>query len=173
MSGAMMRFAGVSLSHDPKNLKLTKKKKLSSKRLLSGRQTLETSEQIIGVSGRGELCGKSCMEDLYKLLRLSKSCEADVLSMPYLGAIRAVLTDISLAGEPRADYIAVDFVFERAPDTAHPEIMCAPVYEVTNSGENLWDIAYRFGKDINELVRINTHIRHIENIAQGERVRLY
>ena len=172
MSHIVMRFAGVYLSHNPKALKFTRKNEHSSQRLLSGGRSESTLGDIGSVSGRAELYGESCQSDLHLLQELCAGRADEVLSIPYLGAMRAVLTDLTLAAEPKADYIAVDFVFTAAQGRAVSEIKCAPYY-TANSRDNLWDIAYKFGKDVTELVRLNPHIRYINEIEWGERVRLY
>lgn len=172
MSVEILRFASVSLSHNPKELKIRRKTRLDSAKLLSGGVKERTSEGVAGVSGRGELFGENCKDDLETLMKLFVLRKSAVLSVPYLGAMRAVLTELSVAAEPRAGYIAVDFEFTAVPSENVPEVKCEP-YIKAYSHDKMWNIAYRTGTDVNELVRLNPHIRFIDDIDEGERVRLY
>ena len=173
MNDAVIRFAGIRLSHNPKTLKIQRRKKLRSERLLSGEGALETvAEEPSVISGTAELFGEECFRDFEKLSRLCKSCSFSPLSIPYFGAFRAVLSDLTLTAEPRYDHISVGFTFRIAQDPPGDESFL-PQYCRANSGDSFWDISYRFNVPVEELIELNKGIRDIMCLEDQERVRLF
>ena len=172
MNNAVMRFDGIHLSHNPKALRVQRRQTVRSERLLSGgaAETVSIEPEII--SGTAELFGESCLSDYEKLEQLCRSGRAAALSAPFLGAFSAVLTEITLAAEPREDYIAVSFTFKATANGSHQEPKHGP-YCYPDFGETYWDIADRFGTTVEELVALNPQIRSITFLTGRERVRLY
>ena len=173
MNEAIMRFGGICLSHNPSQLKIRRKKALTSRGLLSGEERWETVEgEPDVVSGTGELFGESCREDFEKLEALCKSSSPAPLSLPYFGAFKAVLSELTLAAEPKEDHITVSFTFHACGGSSHPPISSAPFCR-TSFGESLWDVAYRTDTDVHDLIALNPQIRNITELTGEERVRLY
>ncbi len=169
----IMRFGGVALSHNPKELSVKYAKRLSSDMLVSGGYSKEKVVRLPErISGRGELYGSGCLNDYGRLMTFYREDKASIVSVPYLGAFRAVITSLTLAAEPKEDYIAVNFEFTAAPGKAKKLPDLQPYYETRRDGEDMWDIAYYYGLDINELVGLNPHIRKIRDLDRFERVRL-
>lgn len=169
-----LRFAGVTMSHNPKTLKITQSKKINSVGLVGGEKRLDSvSDNISKISGTGEIYGSNCFSVYEELMKLCFTNKAGVLSVPKLGTFRAVLEDVSVLAEPRENFLSVAFVFRMvsctdAPKKIMPEQFIKPV-----GGESLWDIAYRYDVPIEKLVVLNPHIRKIFNLIGCGTVRLY
>lgn len=173
MRNSLMRFDGVFLSHDPKTLKISVQNDVNTQRLLTGLSlTLDTLEGVRAISGTGELFGERCTEDFKKLKDAYTKRRAAVLAVPYMGASRAVLSKLEFTGGSKAGFMGVEFRFELVHGASHAAIKRAPVH-IAEEGEDMWDIAYREGVSIEELVRLNPHIRYINELDEGERVKLY
>ena len=107
-----MRFGGVSMSHNPKTLKISRSKKLNSVGFVGGVSKLSSvCDGISKISGTGEIYGSECFLLYDKLLRMCFKNQAAVLAVPEIGAFTAVLEDISAAAEPRENFLSVSFVF--------------------------------------------------------------
>lgn len=173
MADTIMRFAGIKLSHNPKELTVKRSRTVSRHKLLSGRT--ETGAALYEgdtVSGSGELFGENCASDLRTLERIREKNTPAPLVVPYLGAIMAVLTELSVSACQRENYAAVSFSFMAVQAKSCPEIKTKQ-YCTVHDECSLWDIAYENDADINELVKLNPHIRDIMQLEIGERVRLY
>ncbi|MBQ1546187.1 MAG: LysM peptidoglycan-binding domain-containing protein [Clostridia bacterium] len=152
---------------------MKRSKSFPQQRLLSGENVYGTALYAGDtISGKGELFGENCESDLHKLHSIREKNKPAPLVIPYFGAFMAVLTELSLAAQPRENYAAVSFVFTAVKPKKCPEIRTEQ-YCTVNYECSLWDIAYENGADINKLVELNTHIRNIMELNVGERVRLY
>ena len=173
MNDALMSFNGVAISHNPAALLVKRRKKVYSKYMISGR---EKSGAVLGeaeiITGSGKLCGDNWRSDLNILMKMCAENKAAPLSMPYFGAFTAVLTELTIAAEPKPDHVSVNFEFRAAGGRIHPPLRGKP-YCAARQGDRLWDIAYENGMDVNEIVRLNPHIRYIMWLEEGEKVRLY
>lgn len=169
-----MRFGGLSVSHNPKTLKITRSKKISSVGLVGGVSRLSNvCDDISKISGTGELYGEDCFLVYDRLLRMCFKNKAEILAIPELGAFRAVLEEISVLAEPKDNFLSVAFSFRAVSSGKEPERILPERYCEANRDESLWDISYRFDVPVENLVRLNPHIRKILKLKEGEKVRIY
>ena len=167
-----MRFSGVSMSHNPKTLKITRSKKINSAGRVGGENRLDNvSDGISKISGTGEIYGLRCFSVYEELMRMCFKNKAGVLSVPELGIFRAVLEDISVMAEPKENFLTVAFVFRVVNDRDEPKKILPEQYVLPVGGESLWDIAYRYDVPIEKLLKLNPQIRKIFNLSGV--VRLY
>lgn len=173
MEMAVMRFASVDLPHNPKTLKIEHRQSIASTDLLGGETVVRgVSAELLTIRGTGELYGRSCFEQYNKLKNLCFQKKADVLSLPDIGAVKAVLCSLDLSAAPKDGLLTVDFEFRQVNDTQTAEKITVPLYHITESGECLWDIAYIHQVDIESLVELNPWLRNVWSIEQGREVRL-
>lgn len=174
MRMAVMRFGGLQLSHNPKSLKIVRKKKVNLIRSIDGEDRLsDIFDDVSKISGTAELFGSDCFVVYEKLLRLRFQNKSEILAIPKLGAMRAVLSDLTLLCEPKKDFLAVSFEFQAVTDGRKAErIMPYKTYTAV-SGESLWDIAYRFDTTVERLVELNPDIRKINELNNGKEVKIY
>ena len=171
MKNAPMRFAGLSLHHNPSKLVITDSAGIMSLSL----PRAETDSRYVSskpraIRGEGELYGADCAEQYEALYGLYAKGERGVLSLPHLPPIYAYLSALSVTAEPEDDVLRYSFTFtqtgsEAVPGTPDPYLTAA-------AGDSLWDIAYEHRMDIETLVALNPHIPHIGELSAGEKVRL-
>lgn len=172
MQLAVMRFGGLSLPHNPKTLKIAKSKKISCVNLLSGESRVSgVCDDISKISGTGELYGSDCFLQYERLLRLHFQNKSEVLAIPDVGAVKAVLSDITLLAEPKNNVISIGFEFQTVNDEGLAVKISENKYCTAKKNESLWDISYRCGVAIEKLVELNPQIRNIMALSDGEEVR--
>ncbi len=166
-----MRFAGVYLSHNPRELKIERRKNVSARDYTLDSRTFLISDDVSSVLGKGELFGENCMSDLAVLQTLRKDNKISILAMPNFGAHPAVLTKLLVIAGKKTDRVEVEFGFRLTDAKKHPEITFEDTYYAL-AGESLWEVSEYYGADINELVRLNPQIPDIRDLRAGEEVKL-
>ena len=172
MRNVPMRFCGYTLHHNPAKLKIESSgniRELASP--CCEPQSEHLGSRLRRVSGEGELYGTDCIAQFKRLQGLFESEQPGLLSLPHLPAMTAYLKELSLLAEPKENVLGYRFVFIEAHPPAH-EDSAAEVYEALVDGETLWDVSWRYHIPIETLVRLNPQIPHIDDLTQGERVRL-
>lgn len=173
MELAVMRFGGISLPHNPKTLKLVRNKRVNSVGLLNGgRRIVSILDEVSRISGTAELFGEDCFLQYEKLLRLHFSNELQTLALPELGAVRAVLSKVTLLAEPTNNVISAAFEFQTEAASDCAERISSPSSHIVCKGESLWDISYECGISVERLVELNPQIRFITDLNEGEKVRI-
>lgn len=172
MKLAPMRFGGVSMRHNPEKLSISGKNRLQE--YLS--PCCEADSQLLGrelcrISGEGVLFGADCIEQYRVLEALQRSHTPSKLVLPRMQPMYAYLKELSLSAEPQEDVLHYRFVFceTKSPRTA---TQGERYYVTVSQGESLWDIAYAYDRPIEELTELNPQIPLIDEISEGERVRL-
>ena len=172
MKWAPMRFGGVSMRHNPEKLHISDKNRLQE--YLS--PCCEADCRVLGrelcrVSGEGVLFGTDCIEQYHTLEMLQRNHTPAKLVLPKMQPLYAYLKELSLSAEPQDDVLRYRFVFA---ETKSPrKALRGERYYVTESlGESLWDIAYIYGRPIEELTALNPQIPLIDDIDEGVRVRI-
>lgn len=165
-----MRFMGYEWHHNPREIKFECAKKVSESLVPeSSAQIQETGRKNMMISGVGELYGADCQSQFEALLELFKKKGVGVLAIENLEPVFAVFENISLIGTPREDVLTYGFVFREVMEEKES---AKPDCHIAAEGENLWDISYRYGIVIDELVRLNPQIKRPDIVAQGEVIRL-
>ena len=171
MKTASMRFAGCSWQYNPQTLSISGQKNIAENKIHNSDSIVQSFGRLPrSVSGEGYLCGENCFERMDKLWGLYRRKEEGTLTIPCLTAMRAVFTRLELLVEPKDDLIKYRFGFI---EVMREDKMRVPIDTHTViSGESLWDISYRYGVDIDTLMRLNPTIRHPFYLYEGEEVRL-
>lgn len=166
-----MRFDGYTWPHNPRSLTLE-----------SGRRTIEfapplrdagmtlAGERITAVEGTGEWYGGDALSQYAELYALYRRGGVGVLAIPGLEAMHACFVSLTLTAAPSDGVPGYRFRFERA---AAPQAEQPTQYTVTSGdGESLWDVSYRLGIGIDQLVELNPQIRYPDAVMINERVRI-
>ena len=165
-----MRFKGVSWRHNPRELTFVCEKQVRELHSpFGGSQLQNTGRKCIKIKGRGELYGADCLQQFEELLRLFKSGGSGVLAIPHLSPVRAVFESLTLEGDPKPDLLAYRFEFREekpADDGITPREYTAA------QGETMWDVSYRFGVEIDPLMRLNPDVKRPDIPLGGRAVRL-
>ncbi len=173
MELAVMRFGGTSFHHNPKTLAVQYEKQLAANSLVSGKTILQrTTENPVSISGTGELYGTSCFEQWNTLLSLYAGHARGVLTVPEVGAFVAVLSQLKLSAQPVEDVLTFSFTFTVTDNPNEAATVSTEEYTVAETGETLWDIAYRTDVPIDNLVTLNPWVKSVREVDEGARVRI-
>ena len=169
---APMRFCGMSMCLNPAKLSISGKNRMQE----SLSSCCEADSKVIGrelyrISGEGVLVGTNCIEQYQKLEEWQRNQTPAKLVLPKMQPMYAFLKELSLTAEPKENVLQYRFVCIEAKSPA--KVTQGEQYYVTvTQGESLWDIAYACGKPIEQLTALNPQIPLIDQIEEGERVRI-
>lgn len=79
-----------------------------------------------------------------------------MLSVPNLPSIYAVFEKLEIKGEPKPNVLEYSFVFREVMEKKQKTVI---TYFDCENGQTLWDIAYKTGVKIDELVRLNPDVK--------------
>lgn len=165
-----MRFMGYEWRHNPREISFECEKNVSENVIPYRSAAIqETGRNNMLIKGTGELYGIDCLEQFAALYRLFKKGGAGVLAIENIEPVFAVFESIKLIGTPKEDVLTYSFVFREVMEKKESGL---PSVYIAENGENLWDISYAFGIDIDRLVRLNPQIKRPDTALDGEEVRL-
>ena len=134
----------------------------------------ESSVQDMGrknmkISGSGQLYGEDCAEQFERLFEVFRNSGKEVLSVPNLPSIYAVFEKLEIKGEPKPNVLEYSFVFREVMEKKQKTVI---TYFDCENGQTLWDIAYKTGVKIDELVRLNPDVKFPDENLGTRRVKL-
>ena len=172
MKNAPMRFAGMSLHHNPYQLNISCSENLSE--LISPCRepdSLSLGAKLFRISGEGELYGTDCLLQYQKLDEFRRTHRRGKLVLPRMEPMYAYLRELSVKAQPQSDVLVYKFVFSQAQsDRMNPRHQ--RFYLTDEAGESLWEISRAFSADIGKLIELNPSVRDIDALSAGTRVRL-
>ena len=166
---SLMRFAGFEWSHNPLDIGIHHKRSVySTATPYTGEQVDALCREISRVSGKGELVGDDCIERYRALEKLFESVKKGVLTLPGMPPFEAYFTRLEAEGQsaPNVLVYSVEFI------SADNEQKDRKEFCICRSNDTLFDVAYEYDVAVEELVRLNPHIKRPDMLADGERVRL-
>lgn len=166
-----MRFDYFTWHHNPKSIKISSKKEIVKLKSPYSTDTLQNfGEELRIVSGTGELYGANCLEQFEKLSSLYKRGKPSKLSIPKTITMYAYFDSLQMLGEPKGNVLSYSFEFVETFEKATGSDQS--YYHEVETGQDLWDIAYMYDKNIDDLVKLNPQIQFINELTDGERVRI-
>ena len=169
---SLLRFSGVTVRHNPKELTIIKSKDIKEYTLADDSVHLRSvREKPAVIKGIGELYGNSCFDMYSHLMRMQMKNTPQKLCIPEMGVFWAVLTNIKAKAGTRENLIVIEFEFRTAGERYAEKITSAQ-FTFCGEGETLWDISNRCDVSVETLVSLNTDIRDILDITEGKKVRL-
>lgn len=172
MRFAPMRFDSMSLRHNPEKLRITGSNYV--KEYLSPcceADSVGLGRELCRIAGEGELCGADCIAQYQGLQRLQISGKRAKLVLPHMQPLYAYLKELELTAKPVDNVLSYRFLFIEA-QSPRPDHQGSEYYLTISQGESLWDISYTFGVPIERLTELNPQIPLIDDLDEGERVRL-
>ena len=168
---ATMRFRNLSWRFNPHTVKITSKKDIVENHIPLGDNVVQSfgrSSRVI--TGEGCLYGADCFSQYRDLWKLYRENKIGVLSLPEFLVVNAHFTSLQIIGEPTDNLIKYIFTFTEIIERDREK---SPVTEHTADGkENLWDIGYKYNISVEELLSLNTTIKHPFAIEKGFKVKL-
>ncbi|MBQ5398813.1 MAG: hypothetical protein IIU14_05165 [Ruminococcus sp.] len=166
-----IRFKGEAFEHNPETLRVTDKANVKEDNLLFDEpQIRRTGRKCRVISGKGQFAGENCIFKYTQLLRLYYKGGSGILSLPDIKPFFAYFTRLELSCDPTPEL--VEYYFEFVEDFSSGIKTVEPYFHTGTGGENLWDVSYAYGVDINTLVKLNPEIRFINESLNGIKVRI-
>lgn len=167
---AQMRFNGFTWFHNPKQLEIEDDKNVYEKSSpYVGSHTQNFGRRCRIVKGVGELYGEDCLKQYEKLYSLFLCNKSGVLSLPDIPPMNAHFEKLSVVESTLPDVITYKFVFREENNFSDDSVT---KFHKVCEGETLWDIAYKYGFSVSELVILNPDIKRPDKLLVGESVRL-
>ncbi|MBQ8000816.1 MAG: LysM peptidoglycan-binding domain-containing protein [Ruminococcus sp.] len=166
-----MRFDSFEWAHNPLTVQVTHKRRMTQQNMAGGGSFVSNAGcELKVIKGKGELAGENCTQEFQRLCDLFERGKRGLLTLPFMAPFYAYFTDLSLTGEPTPELITYTFEFTQAENSEYA--LTADGEAVVKESETLFDIAYRCGVDVEELVRLNPQIKRPDELTAGEVVRL-
>ena len=129
----------------------------------------ETGTAPRKVTGSGQFTGSGCLAEFGRLSKVFSAGGCGTLIIPGTEPFPAVFVSLSMKGVPRPDCVEYEFVFLEdvsSSDTVsgvHEEYVC-------KGSESLWEVAGRYGTEVDALLAANPQIEWPNALEAGERV---
>jgi LysM repeat protein len=122
------------------------------------------------VSGSGRFTGSGCMEEFQRLSAVLASGGSGMLCLPGAPPFSAVFVSLVMKGVPRPNCVEYEFLFLEDASSDGKDPSALPEVYVCAGGETLWDVANRYGTDVDALRAANPQIEWPNALQAGERV---
>ena len=133
----------------------------------AGTQTEDLGRQKRRVTGEGYFVGEDCWEQWNALHTIYSRGGAGSLRLPGQHPFLAVMDGLKLIGAAGKNLLRYSFSFVELEGAA--DYRGKGVHRAAE-GESLWDYAWRWKRDIEELRQENPHLRDIGYLLSGEEV---
>ena len=186
-----MQYKGFVWPHNPRTYTIRYERRVAVHKVPFGRyamQDLGLGRRVM--EGEGEFYGPGAYDTFKRLATVFYSGGPGTLVHPVWQSARAYFVALSLAQEPRADYVRYTFTFWEDCDQYRQGLTQTPANTVTVTlrptaksgesgtyhtvvqGETLWSAAQAWGITLARLLELNPEIKN-PNLAQaGQRVRV-
>lgn len=165
-----MRFMGYEWHHNPREISFECAKTVAERLVpYDESQIQQTGRKNMVINGTGELYGEDCVEQFKALLELFKKGGTGVLAIENFEPVFAVFESVKILGTPRENVLTYGFAFREVMEEKESG---KSSFHTACDGENLWDISYKYGVVIDELVRLNPQIKRPDVVPEGEVIRL-
>lgn len=166
-----MRFDSFEWQNNPLTVQVELRRRTSQQNMpMYGSVLTDIGCDLRVVKGTGELAGSDCVKQYAELCKVFEKGGKGLLTLPFADPFYAYFTDLALKGEATPDLITYTFEFSEAEHTQASDKKSR--YCVTSEGDTLFDIAYREGLSVDELVSLNPQIKRPDVLEVGEKVRL-
>lgn len=187
-----MQYKRFVWPHNPRSYSIRYERQVAVHKVPFGRYAMQDVGLTRRVmSGEGEFFGPKAYDTFKELASIFYEGGPGVLIHPVWQTSKAYFVNLSLAQEPRRDYVRYTFTFwedydkysqvlGQQPKAASQTAQAAPVVKqetegswyVVVSGDTLWGIAQRHGTSLGRLLELNPGIKNPNVISVGQKVRV-
>ena len=180
-----MKYKTYVWPHNPRTYTISYERKVALHKIPFGRyvmQDLGLSRRVM--KGEGEFYGENAYDEFKKLASVFYQGGPGLLIHPVWQSARAYLVELSLAQEPKKDYVRYTFTFWEENDggTSAPapggggESPAPPPdtaqYHTVRQGETLWTIAAAWGVTVGWIMERNPQIKNPNVITPGQQIQV-
>ena len=184
-----MRYKDYVWPHNPRVYTISYKRKVGAREVPFGHYSLQDLGPSYRIMrGEGEFVGQGAYDEFKKLATVFYNEGPGLLVHPVWQTANAYFVELSLAQEPRPDYVKYTFTFWEAygghstgttvttgstagGETAQGDEDQGQWYTVVG-GDTLWGIARRYGVELTALISLNPQIKNPNLIYAGQKVRV-
>ena len=184
---AAMRYKDYVWPHNPKTYSIEYQRDVALHKVPFGRyqlQDLGLNRRIM--RGAGAFVGENAYQDFKALATVFYQDGPGLLVHPVWQITNAYFVELSLAQEPRPDYVAYTFTFWEASQ-AHTGTLSTvststsggqsggvggAVYHTVTKGQTLWGISKAYGVSLSSVIALNPQIKNPNLIYVGQKVRI-
>lgn len=186
MELAPMKYKDFTWPHNPRTYTIEYRRAMGQHKVPFGRyhlQDLGPTRRVM--KGEGEFVGEGAYREFGKLATVFYDSGPGVLIHPAWQTANAYFVELSLAQEPRKDYVRYTFTFWESFNGYEAKARAAgtgkapgkagtagQVWHTVVKGESLWKIARDYGVELGTVVALNPDIKNPNLILPGERVRV-
>ena len=164
-----MRFKSHTWNYNPEKIKiLSQKEVVESIVPLSDNITQSLGRNARVVTGEGCIYGENCFEEFYSMWDVFRDNTPGVLSLPEFAVMNACFTSLSIIGEATDSLIKYNFTFTEVMDTSRDK--SPETVHIALEGESLWDIGYQYNISVEQLLELNTELKHPFDVSVGQEV---
>lgn len=163
-----MRFGNVVWQMGPDDLKLNRSRNLSCTIQRDRNYLFDGGEEAGSIVCSGCFFGEDADERLKELEVLLQKGEILPLSVPGVGVTPAKLKKLEYEGKKgfgKAGY-RLEFMDLRGLDVADKASQVSGKTYTALGGESMWDVSLMTDIPLEELIRLNPHIRHISSLEK-------
>lgn len=186
-----MQYKDYVWPHNPRTYTISYERKVAVHKVPFGRyamQDLGLGRRVM--RGEGEFYGDGAYEEFKKLASVFYHGGPGVLLHPVWQSANAYLVELSLAQEPRKDYVRYTFTFwedyggyqqklepvvktgTSGGQSAGGSVPASAQYHTVVRGETLWGIAQGQGITLGELLVLNPQLKNPNVIQPGQKIRV-
>lgn len=188
MKLAPMRYKDYIWPHNPKVYSINFQRRMGTGKVPFGRfylQDLGLEHRVM--RGEGEFVGAGAYSEFKKLASVFYSEGPGLLVHPVWQSVSAYFVALSLAQEPRADYVKYRFEFwevyngertglsetgEKKKPASGGKPEGGGQWHTVVRGESLWSIAAKYGRTLTDVIALNPQLKNPNLIFAGERIRV-
>lgn len=186
-----MRYKDFVWTHNPRTYVIEYERVMAVNKVPYGRyqlQDLGPTRRIL--RGEGEFVGEDAYRTFQSLATVFYQEGPGLLVHPVWQCSNAYFVELSLAQEPRADYVRYTFTFWESYDdyiqtltsmeqntgnsggTAGNSSANSGTWHTVRRGESLWSIAVQYGLSLSTIISLNPQIKNPNLIYVGQKVRV-
>ena len=170
MNNPPIRYCGYEFPYNPESIEITKNMLyFEMPENLEKGTLLKKGIKARKITGKGAFFGNSCIKDYNELMEFFIHCESGILNISGLTPMFAKLTKLNLMMQPSPN--CIEYKFEFIEDVSCYDIIAdISKYHIVKNQENLWSIANLYSMSVDELYRLNPHIKIVNQLSVGERL---
>lgn len=172
MTLAPMSYKDYVWPYNPETIKIEHLKNIGSFKIpYSGNVLQSLGEKGRTVTGSGHFTGSGCADEFKKLAAVFSLSGSGHLSLPGLSPFAAVFSSLTMKGVAKPNCIGYEFTFlEDCSSSDESQSSSGSASYICKGGENLWDIAAKYGTSVDSLVELNQGIEWPCSLEEGEKV---
>lgn len=171
-----MKFRDFVWPNNPRSFTVEHRRALVSRKLpFQAYRVQDMGEDLCVYKGEGEFFGENAYADFLRLAELFIDGSPGLLVHPVWPAAEVYFASLKLKQEPKENYVNYEFEFWQSSDgnrRSNVKLSLAPAYYTLQNGEGIGDVVLKSGLAADEILRRNPQIRNMNELAEGEVLKL-